>query len=43
MAPKKLEQLLEYYEELNSSNSQVVKYLDYLAEKVQIMVNCPNI
>ena len=39
LAPKKLEQLLEYYDELNSNNSQVVKYLDYLAEKVQIMVN----
>ena len=39
MAPKRLEQLLEYYEELNKTNSQVVKYLDYLAEKVQIMVN----
>ena len=37
--PKKLEQLLEYYEDLNKSNSQVVKYLDYLAEKVQIVVN----
>jgi hypothetical protein len=39
LTPKKLEQLLEYYEELNNSNSQVVKYLDYLAEKVQIIVN----
>ena len=39
MNPKKLEQLLEYYEELNSTNSQVVKYLDYLAEKIQIVVN----
>lgn len=39
LSPKKLEQLLEYYEELNATNSQVVKYLDYLAEKVQIMVN----
>jgi hypothetical protein len=39
MAPKKLEQLLEYYEELNSTNSQVVKYLDYLAEKIQVVVN----
>ena len=38
MNPKKLEQLLEYYEELNSTNSQIVKYLDYLAEKVSIMV-----
>ncbi len=39
MAPKKLEQLLEYYEELNSTNEQVVKYLDYLAEKIQVVVN----
>jgi hypothetical protein len=39
MAPKKLEQLLEYYEELNSTNSQVAKYLDYLAEKIQVVVN----
>jgi hypothetical protein len=37
--PKKLEQLLEYYEELNETNSKIVKYLDYLAEKVQIVVN----
>jgi hypothetical protein len=37
--PKKLEQLLEYYEELNKTNSQMVKYLDYLAEKVQVVVN----
>ena len=39
MHPKKLEQLLEYYEELNETNSKVVKYLDYLAEKIQVMVN----
>jgi hypothetical protein len=39
LSPKKLEQLLEYYDELNTTNGQVVKYLDYLAEKVQIMVN----
>jgi len=37
--PKKLEQLLEYYEELNETNSKIVKYLDYLAEKVQVVVN----
>ena len=37
--PKKLEQLLEYYEELNKTNSQMVKYLDYLADKVQVVVN----
>ena len=39
MEPKKLEQLLEYYEELNGSNAQVAKYLDYLAEKIQVVVN----
>ena len=39
LSPKKLEQLLEYYEELNKTNSQVIKYLDYVAEKFQIMVN----
>jgi hypothetical protein len=37
--PKKLEQLLEYYEELNNSSSKVVEYLDYLSEKLQIVVN----
>ena len=39
MSPKKLEQLLEYYEELNNTNEKVVKYLDYLAEKIQVVVN----
>jgi hypothetical protein len=39
LTPKKMEQLLEYYEELNTTNSQVVKYLDYLAEKIQVVVN----
>jgi hypothetical protein len=39
ITPKKLEELLGYYEELNSTNSQVVKYLDYLAEKIQVVVN----
>jgi len=38
LEPKKFEKLLEYYEELNKTNAQVVKYLDYLAEKVQVMV-----
>lgn len=37
--PKKMESLLEYYEELNKSNEQMVKYLNYLSEKVQIVVN----
>lgn len=39
LAPKKMENLLEYYEELQKTNAQMVKYLDYLAEKVQIVVN----
>ena len=39
MDPKKLEKLLEFYETLNSTNSQMVKYLDYLAETVQVMVD----
>ena len=37
--PKKLEKLLEYYEDLNKTNDQVVKYLDYLAEKIQVVVS----
>ena len=37
--PKKFEQLLEYYESLNETNGQIVKYLDYLADKVQVVVN----
>ena len=36
---KKLEELLAYYEELNNTNSQVAKYLDYLADKIQVVVN----
>jgi hypothetical protein len=39
MDPKKLENLLEYYEALNNTNAQMVKYLDYLAETVQVVVN----
>jgi hypothetical protein len=39
MPAKKLEQLLEYYEELNNTNTQVAKYLDYLADKIQVVVN----
>ena len=39
MDPKKLESLLEYQENLNHTNSQMVKYLDYLAETVQHVVN----
>jgi len=40
--PRKIEQLLEYYEDLNNTNSHIVKYLDYLAEKVQVVVNENN-
>ena len=39
MDPKKLEGLLEYQDALDHTNSQMVKYLDYLAETVQIVVN----
>jgi len=37
--PKKLEQLLEYYDELIDTDKKMEKYLDYLAEKVQVVVN----
>jgi len=40
--PRKVEKLIGYYEELNKTNSQVVKYLDYLAEKIQVVVNENN-
>ena len=39
LEPKKLEELLTYQEELNKTNEQIVKYLDYLAEKIQVVVN----
>ena len=39
MEPKKLENLLEYYETLNNTNTQMVKYLDYLAETLQVVVS----
>ncbi len=38
LTPKKLESLLEYYDELNVTNGKMVKYLDYLAEKIQVVV-----
>ena len=38
LSPMKMEQLLEYYEELKNSNCTMVKYLDYLAEKMSVMV-----
>ena len=39
MDPKKLEKLVEYYDNLNTTHTQMVKYLDYLAETVQVVVN----
>lgn len=37
--PKKMEKLLEYYDELNNVNTKVGRYLDYLAQKIQVVVN----
>jgi hypothetical protein len=39
MSPKKFEKLMEYYDNLNNTNGKIVKYLDYLAEKIQVVVN----
>jgi len=39
MEPKKLETVLAYYEELVETNNKFVKYMDYLAEHVQVLVN----
>ena len=37
--PTKLEEMLEYYEKLHEQQTKIAKYLDYLAEKLQIVVN----
>jgi len=37
--PQKLESLAEYYESLMENYSKLTKYLDYLADTVQIVVN----
>ena len=37
--PSRLEAALEYYEKLQESQTKMTKYLDYLAEKLQIVVN----
>ena len=37
--PAKLESMLGYYEKLQENQTKMTKYLDYLAEKVQIVVN----
>ena len=39
MSPRKLNDLSNYYEDLQETNKKVIKYLDYLSEKVQILVN----
>jgi hypothetical protein len=36
--PEKLDQLSEYYENLQESYSKITKYLDYLADNLQILV-----
>jgi hypothetical protein len=38
-SPEKVEELSEYYANLNSSFTKVASYLDYLAENIQILVN----
>ena len=37
--PAKLESVLDYYEKLHEQQSKMVKYLDYLAESMQFVVN----
>ena len=37
--PAKLESVLDYYEQLHEQQSKMVKYLDYLAESMQFVVN----
>jgi len=37
--PVKLENTLEYYERLNNQQTKIGEYLEYLAEKLQIVVN----
>jgi len=37
--PSKLESMLDYYEKLHEQQTKIGKYLDYLAEKLQVVVN----
>ena len=37
--PSKLENMLGYYEKLQEQQTKIGKYLDYLAEKLQVVVN----
>jgi hypothetical protein len=36
---KRMEELLSYYESLQEDHAKLIQYLDYLAEKMQIVVN----
>ncbi|MCK9476955.1 MAG: hypothetical protein M0R46_13590 [Candidatus Muirbacterium halophilum] len=36
--PKKLEELISYYENLRSENEHMVKYMNYLANKISVVV-----
>jgi hypothetical protein len=38
-SPEKVQELSEYYANLNASFTKVASYLDYLAENIQILVN----
>jgi len=37
--PKKIEELLEYYENMQEDQQKITKYLDYLAENLQMVVS----
>jgi len=39
LAPKKMDELLGYYESLQSDNTNLIKYLDYLAEQISFVVS----
>ena len=37
--PKRLNDMFEYYEKMQETQTKIAKYLDYLADKVQVVVN----
>jgi len=39
LTPKKMDELLSYYESLQTDNGKLIQYLDYLAEKITFVVN----
>lgn len=39
LTPKKMDELLAYYESLQTDNGKLIQYLDYLAEKITFVVN----